>query len=451
MTATTPDPDPSNNSSTDNTSIAVPFADLAITKTHTGDFTAGQDGTYTISVTNNGPSDAQARITMLDTLPAGETYVSATGTGWTCPTLVRRHVVHLHPGRLAGRRRHRPGHHRHGPGRLRRHRDADQPGVVLSNATLDPGPLEQHHHRPHRHRHQRRPEHRENPRPAPSPPAPTAPTPLTVANHGPSDAADVRVTDPLPAGETFVSGTGTGWTCSASGQNVTCALAGTLAASATASDITLTVAVSPSIGDATLTNTATVTAGTPDPNPSNNSSTNSSDRSTPMADLAITKTHTGDFTAGDQGTYTIGVVNNGPSDAAGPLTVVDTLPAGETFVNTTGTPASWTCADAGATLTCTQAAGLAAGGQRPGHHRHRRGRRRPARPDHPDQHGHREQPHPRPQPRQQHRRRPDRHRGQRRPVDRQDRRRRLHPGPPRHLHPDRAQLRTLRRRRPGDR
>jgi uncharacterized repeat protein (TIGR01451 family) len=62
----------------------VPVADLAITKSHTGNFTVGINGVYTLNVTNNGPSPTTGTITVTDTLPTGLTYVSATGTGWTC-------------------------------------------------------------------------------------------------------------------------------------------------------------------------------------------------------------------------------------------------------------------------------------------------------------------------------------------------------------------------------
>jgi trimeric autotransporter adhesin len=62
----------------------VPVADLAIAKSHTGSFTEGTNGVYTIGVTNNGPSSTTGTITMTDTLPTGLTYVSAAGTGWTC-------------------------------------------------------------------------------------------------------------------------------------------------------------------------------------------------------------------------------------------------------------------------------------------------------------------------------------------------------------------------------
>ena len=44
---------------------------------------AGQNITYTLSVSNAGPSDA-ASLTVTDTLPAGVIYVSAAGTGWAC-------------------------------------------------------------------------------------------------------------------------------------------------------------------------------------------------------------------------------------------------------------------------------------------------------------------------------------------------------------------------------
>ena len=62
----------------------APVSDLSISKVHNGTFGYGDNGTYTISVTNNGPTATSGTTTVSDTLPAGETYVSATGTGWTC-------------------------------------------------------------------------------------------------------------------------------------------------------------------------------------------------------------------------------------------------------------------------------------------------------------------------------------------------------------------------------
>ncbi|MEE4301214.1 MAG: hypothetical protein V2J24_17360, partial [Pseudomonadales bacterium] len=46
-------------------------ADLAVSKTHAGDFTVGSDGSYTIVVTNNGPEDVTGTITVTDPLPSG--------------------------------------------------------------------------------------------------------------------------------------------------------------------------------------------------------------------------------------------------------------------------------------------------------------------------------------------------------------------------------------------
>ena len=77
----------------------IPVADLAISKTHSGNFTVGLNGSYTLSVTNNGPSAEPGTITVTDTLPAGLSYVSATGTGWTCGA-VGQDVTCTHAGPL---------------------------------------------------------------------------------------------------------------------------------------------------------------------------------------------------------------------------------------------------------------------------------------------------------------------------------------------------------------
>jgi uncharacterized repeat protein (TIGR01451 family) len=59
-------------------------ADLAISLSHSGLFRIGQSGSITITVTNNGPDAASAPITVVDTLPAGLSYATGTGTGWSC-------------------------------------------------------------------------------------------------------------------------------------------------------------------------------------------------------------------------------------------------------------------------------------------------------------------------------------------------------------------------------
>jgi uncharacterized repeat protein (TIGR01451 family) len=77
----------------------TPVADLAIAKTHSGDFYVGANGIYTLSVRNNGPNNATGTITVTDTLPTGLTYVSASGAGWTCGA-VGQTVTCARPGPL---------------------------------------------------------------------------------------------------------------------------------------------------------------------------------------------------------------------------------------------------------------------------------------------------------------------------------------------------------------
>lgn len=83
----------------------------------------------------------------------------------------------------------------------------------------------------------------------------------------------------------------------------------------------------------------------------------------PVSNLSITKTHTGNFTAGTTGSYTITVPNAGPSATSQPITVTDTLPAGLTFISGTGT--GWSCSAAGQIVTCVLQASVASGATAP--------------------------------------------------------------------------------------
>src|SRR5262245_35081016 len=70
------DPNPGNNSDTESTQVLAQ-TDLSVTKTDSPDpVNAGANLTYTITVTNNGPSDAQA-VSLSDPIPANTTFVAA--------------------------------------------------------------------------------------------------------------------------------------------------------------------------------------------------------------------------------------------------------------------------------------------------------------------------------------------------------------------------------------
>ena len=81
---------------------------------------------------------------------------------------------------------------------------------------------------------------------------------LTVSNVGANDTnATFTVTDPLPSTLQFVSATGAGWACAASGQTVTCDHATPLARGV-ASSISLTVHITAAVYPS-VTNVATLT------------------------------------------------------------------------------------------------------------------------------------------------------------------------------------------------
>ncbi len=63
---------------------ACPLPDLTVAKTHSGTFTQGGTGSYTITVTNAGGLATNATVTVKDTLPLGLSATTMSGTGWTC-------------------------------------------------------------------------------------------------------------------------------------------------------------------------------------------------------------------------------------------------------------------------------------------------------------------------------------------------------------------------------
>lgn len=174
---------------------------------------------------------------------------------------------------------------------------------------------------------------------------------LTASSQAGSQQTDfpIVVTDALPAGLTYVSGSGTSWSCGAVGQNVTCTHPGPLNAGASLPPITLTVAV----GNAafpTVTNTGTVTTPSNDPDASNNTA---SDTATVLGSNLSTSTKTvqdlngGDANPGDTLRYTI-TLNETAGIAATGVSVVDDVPAGVSGFTVSTIPAGANNASTGA-------------------------------------------------------------------------------------------------------
>ncbi|HEY2292421.1 MAG TPA: ExeM/NucH family extracellular endonuclease [Thermoanaerobaculia bacterium] len=91
-----PDPNPANNSATDTDTVTVPpGSTLSGTKTASGPFTPGSTVTYTVVLTNSGPSTQADNPgnEFTDVLPAGLTLVSANATSGTAVATVATNTV----------------------------------------------------------------------------------------------------------------------------------------------------------------------------------------------------------------------------------------------------------------------------------------------------------------------------------------------------------------------
>ena len=168
---------------------------------------------------------------------------------------------------------------------------------------------------------------------------------LVASNFGPSAVANAQVTDVLPAGMTYVSDDA--GCVQAPPGTLTCSLGNIASGGSRTFHIVAKINADIAPG-ASLNNTAVVSAaGVSDPVPANNTSSATVVAVT-SADLRITKSAPPSVVPGGSLVYTINVLNAGPSNALN-VVVVDTLPAGVTYVSDTGG-----CVQAPVgTLTCT--------------------------------------------------------------------------------------------------
>lgn len=357
---TTPGNNTANDVTTINPSGGGGTPDLTITKTHSGNFTQGQNGaTYTVTVTNSGNAATSGTVTVTDTIPAGLTLVSMAGTGWTCaanscnrnnalaastsyPAVTVTVNVAANAASsvtntvvVSGGGESNTGNDTaNDPTTVNPSGGGGSPDLTITKT------------------------HTGNFTQGQSNAAYT----ITVTNGGTAaTSGTVTVTDTLPTGLTLVSMSGSGWTCAAN----SCNRSNALNAGNSYPAITLTVNVAANAA-ASITNTATVSGGG-DGNGGNNTA-NDPTTVNPSGggsgkDVSITKTHTGNFTLGQVGaTYTITVTNIGTQATSGLVNVTDTLPTGLTATAVSG--AGWSC-NTSAGIQCLRAGAIAAGASTP--------------------------------------------------------------------------------------
>jgi uncharacterized repeat protein (TIGR01451 family) len=363
-TTTTRDTNTTDNSATVNIAVASGTqADLSVTNSGSPNpVSAGNNITYTQSVSNNGPATANAPV-MTETLPANTSAVSLTGpAGWTCVlatltctdtttmaatttanftfvvkvnTIVAQGSTITQTDSVSSTTVDPNGSNNSATVNTQVGSSAD---LAITN-TASPIPVLANTHITYTQ---------------------------VVTNNGPSAAPSVTLTDVLPANTTSVSLTGPpGWTCTLA------TLICTNPSLAPGAPATITYIVNVNSGTTSgtaINETASVASSVTDPNLTNNSATAADVVATAtQADLITTNSPSAtSVTAGSSVTYTQAVTNNGPAVTNAGMTFTQTTPPNTTFQSMTP-PAGWTCGTVPpvggtGTITCTLAGTLAVNG-----------------------------------------------------------------------------------------
>ena len=307
VTSTTPDPNPDNNTSTVDIEVNA-LADISVIKTGSPNpVISGETLTYTIDVSNFGPSLAE-NVTLSDVIPpeiigaefstdggvtfnpwAGSLDLGTLLNGETRTILIRGTVAPVAPGFITNTADITSTTPDPNPSNNTSTVDIEVNG---STQVADVGVFKSVEMNP-------------------VTPGETVVYPIEVSNFGPADAQNVVLTDaisPEIIGAEFSTDGGVTFNPWAGSLDI-----GTLPAGETR-NILIRGTVSPS-GIGIISNTAEVSSTTEDPNPSNNASTVDV-IVVPSADVSVAKTAAPNpVIPGEMLVYTINVSNAGPSNA----------------------------------------------------------------------------------------------------------------------------------------
>jgi uncharacterized repeat protein (TIGR01451 family) len=257
---------PANDATTHAGTVEGYATDYALTKSHVGTFVAGEPGFYRLEVANVGFATGGNDVTILDQLPVGLSYDSASGAGWSCAA-AGQDVTCTHAGNVEASNslptltlRVNVGTDAIGSVTNMAVLSSPDDGNVANDVAADPTDVR-----------------------APLPDltidkshtgnftgAQQGQYTIEVTNLGEAAPGPTTITDDLPDGLNFVSASGTDWSCGEAATVVTCEYAGLIDGGESAPAVTITVAVAGSAANTTVINTASV-ANANDVNLLNNS------------------------------------------------------------------------------------------------------------------------------------------------------------------------------------
>ncbi|MFZ5815172.1 MAG: beta strand repeat-containing protein [Bacillota bacterium] len=351
----------------------VPRPDLTVTKSHTDPWRQGdQDRPYTISVQNVGPGSTllpgdpllpdATYVTITDTLPTGLTPASPTawaGSNWNCTVVGQTYTCEYSQAIAAGG----------SASPLTLYVDvADDAAATVTNSVSVSGggdntagnnadddltnitqtadlTISKSHTDPFQQGQS------------------GATYSLVVSNIGPGPTdAPITVADTLPVGIEPTAASGTDWSCTINGQDLSCTRSAVLTNVEPDNTSTISITANVATDAATtsphqLTNTASVSGGGELASRSGNNAASDVTTITQMPDLTISKSPVGNFREGRTAQYTLTVTNAGYADTSGTITVTDTLPVGMTPTAAVGT--DWSCDVTGQEVSCTRTAAMA--------------------------------------------------------------------------------------------
>ncbi|MFN8441655.1 MAG: hypothetical protein U0175_12830 [Caldilineaceae bacterium] len=359
------DKNPQNNEDcdvTDQIQFPTKLPDLSLTKEASPTvFIIGQPAYWVINVSNLGPGSTLGPIFVTDTVPALFTILGATGSGWNC-TVVGQQVTCAHPGPMAAGNSLPPIliHVVPGSGVTQIENCAE------TNTKGDP--------KSENNRNCATVEIKSDQKPPPdvtvrkqisgsvtSPGSATFSVTVINIGSGPT-TGPIFMTDTLPAYLTPITANAPApWSCSMSGQMVSCTHPGPVPPGNSLPTIVITANVAS--GVAQLANCALVNT-TGDVKPNNNQGCVETILNPGKPDLGVRKAISTSLTAGGTGIFSITVKNLGTGVATGPITVTDTLIPALTPISVTAAP-PWNCSSSGQTVGCVHPGALAPGATLP--------------------------------------------------------------------------------------